>query len=322
MQHNPALPETDGNSALSALAKLLEESRNREWNVNFLIAIKTAAEAAGPIPYPVFAESIAFAEQVLRCRDYYAGISPKGSVAGRHPLSVAIEISRTQIQSQLRNDFDLAHKSRFDKDRVIWMTATIRVLQRTLEQIAEVLPTCRSKVHSAVRSFDVFLCAILTAQTPCFTFAALNEGAANAVKVKLCEDVTELVSLVQQLERNLHKELEQLQENKIRSNFIAANLPPPEIPPPPMPPAAPRRRDLTDVDFAHMEAVFKIRDIYRLYKGADSYPSIAKRIFKDYKDRLAVNGIIQVSAQTLADHAKKKKSWPPPRWRTAYNRHG
>lgn len=41
-----------------------------------------------------------------------------------------------------------------------------------IKQIANVLPTCDDKVHSAVRSFDVFLCAILTAQTPCFTFAA------------------------------------------------------------------------------------------------------------------------------------------------------
>ena len=337
MQHNHSLPKTDDNSALSALTKLLEESRSREWNVNFLIAIKTAAEAAGPIPYAPFAESIAFAEQVLRCRDYYAGISPKGSVSGRHPLSVAIETSRTQIQSQLRNDFDLASKSRFDKDRVIWMTATIRVLQRTLEQIAEVLPTCHSKVHSAVRSFDVFLCAILTAQTPCFTFAALSAEEANAVKVKLCEDVTELVSLVQQLERNLHKELEQLQANKIRSNFIAANLPPPEIPtqggarPSATGPqaggsrfvatATPRRREreLTAVDFAHMEAVFKIREIYRKRNGTLAYAEIARYQFDHhYKDRLTVNGIVQVSVRTLADHAKKK-TWPPSRWRTAYS---
>ena len=333
MQHIHILPKTDEDATPSALVKLLEESHNREWNVNFLIAIKTAAEAVGPIPYPAFAESIAFAEQVLRCHDYYAGRSPKGSVGGRHPLTVAIETSRTQIQSQLRNDFDLAHKTHFGKERVIWMLATIRILQRTLEQIADVLPTCRSKVHSAVRSFDVFLCAILTAQTPCFAFAALDDNAANAVKVKLCEDVTELVSLVQQLERKLNKELEQLQENKIRSNFIAANLPPPEIPPPgevrplhasagaPADLSAParrrRERELTAVDFAHMEAVFKIREIYRLYKGADSYPAIAKRIFKDYADRLTLNGIVQVSCQTLADHAKKK-AWPPPRWRTAY----
>ena len=318
MQHTLTLPKTAGDPALSALVRLLEESRNREWNVNFLIALKAAAESSGAMPYPAFAESIAFAEQILLCRDYYSGNLPKEKLPGRHPLSIAIESSRSPIQAQLRSDFDRAHSTRFGKDRVIWMLATIRILQRTLGLIAEVLPTCRSKVHSALRSFDVFLCAILTAQTPCFTFAALDSGAANAVKVKLCEDITELVSLVQKLERNLHRELEQLKENKIRSNFIAANLPPPEIPPSPMPTTAPRHRDLTDVDFAHMEAVFKIRDIYRLYKGADFYPAIAKRIFKDYKDRLVVNGIIQVSAQTLADHAKKK-SWPPPRWRSAYN---
>ena len=335
MQHDPAFSETDGNSAFSALVRLLEESCSREWNVNFLIAIKAAAEATGPIPYPAFAESIAFAEQVLRCRDYYAGISPKGSVAGRHPLSVAIETSRTQIQSQLRNDFDLAHKAHFGKERGLWILATIRILQRTLGQIADVLPTCRSKVHSAVRSFDVFLCAILTAQTPCFTFAALGTEEANAVKVKLCEDVTELVSLVQQLERNLRKELEQLQENKIRSNFIAANLPPPEIPPqegfrssaaaslaggsPSLATARRRERELTAVDFAHMEAVFKIREIYRKRNGTLSYAEIARYQFDHhYKDRLTVNGIVQVSVRTLADHAKKK-TWPPSRWRTAYN---
>lgn len=330
MQHSQVLSETGSDAALSALSKLLEESHSREWNVNFLIAIKAAAEAAGTIPYPAFAESITFAEQVLLCRNYYAGKSPKGRVTGRHPLSVAIESCRTQIQSQLRDDFDRSQTTRFGKDRVIWILATIRILQRTLEQIAAVLPTCRSKVHSAVRSFDVFLCAILTSQTPCFAFAALDASAANAVKVKLCEDITELVSLVQQLERKLHKELEQLQENKIRSNFIAANLPPPDIPPQAgrgltdasslatVPPRR-RERELTDVDFAHMEAVFGIRSIYRQYKGTDSYPAIANRIFKNYKERLIVNGIVQVKIQTLIDHAKKK-SWPPQRWRAAYNK--
>ena len=209
------------------------------------------------------------------------------------------------------------------------MLATIRILQRTLELIAEVLPTCRSKVHSAVRSFDVFLCAILTSQTPCFTFAALSTIAANAVKVKLCEDITELVSLVQHLERDLNKELELLQANTLRSNFISANLPPPEIPPqaghgvpdsPPPSSTAPRRRkrEFTDVDYAHMEAVFEIRRIYRMYNGAESYPAIAKRTFKNYRNRLTANGIIQVKTQTLADHAKKK-SWPPTDWRTAYD---
>ena len=115
----------------------------------------------------------------------------------------------------------------------------------------------------------------------------------------------------------------QMQENNIRSNFIAANLPPPEIPPqPPTPGAATRRRerDLTDVDYAHMEAVFKIRDIYRRRGGAMSYAEIAKYQFDNhFRDRLTVDGIVQVSVQTLTDHAKKKKSWPPSRWRTAYN---
>lgn len=338
MQHTKSFAKAGGDPALSALVKLLEESRDREWNVNFLIALKAAAEAAGHMPYPAFAESIAFAEQVLLCRDYYAGKSPKGAIAGRYPLSAAIEKSRTPIQDQLRNGFDLAHAERFGRDRVIWLLATIRILQRTLNQIANVLPTCSSEVHSAVRSFDVFLCAILTAQTPCFTFAALDASAANAVKAKLCGDITSLVSRVQRLERDLHAELMQMQENKIRSNFIAANLPPPEIPPsqaergfgtlpfPVAPPtsasATPRRRvrDLTAVDFAHMEAVFKIRDIYRKRGGALSYPEIAKYQFDHhFKERLTVDGIVQVSVQTLADHAKKK-SWPPPRWRTAYNR--
>lgn len=324
MQHSHTLPGTDGNPALFALVRLLEESHAREWNVNFLIALKTATEAAGPAPYPAFAESIAFAEQVLLCRDYYAGKIPKGDLPGKHPLSLAIDSRRASILDQLRNDFDLARKSRFDKARVIWMTATIRVLQRTLEQIGEVLPTCRSKIHSTIRSFDVFLCALLTAQTPCFVFARLDDEAANAVKAKLCEDVTRLVSVVQELERDRHKELERQQENTIRSNFMAARLPPPEIPSQGgmrfVTAAAPRRREreLTAVDFAHMEAVFEIRDIYRLYRGADSYPAIAKRIFKTYRNRLTVAGIVQVTQQTLADHAKKK-SWPPPRWRTAYN---
>ena len=31
------------------------------------------------------------------------------------------------------------------------------------------------------------------------------------------------------------------------------------------------------------------------------------------------NGIVQVKIQTLVDHAKKK-SWPPQRWRAAYNK--
>lgn len=331
MQNRNALPDTERTpAALFALVKLLEESHAREWNVNFLIAIKTAAEAAGPIPYAAFAESIAFAEQVLLCRDYYSGRSPKGDLSGKHPLSLAIDSRRTSIQDRLRSDFDRAQKTRFNKERVIWMTATIRVLQRTLGQIGEVLPTCRSEIHSTIRSLDVFLCALLTAQTPCFAFAKLGDVAANAVKAKLCEDVTNLVSVVQQLERERHKELERQQESTIRSNFMAARLPPPEIPPlggsstggsrfvATATPHRRRERELTAVDFAHMEAVFEIRDIYRLYKGADSYPAIAKRIFKTYRDRLTVAGIVQVTQQTLADHAKKK-TWPPSRWRTAYN---
>ena len=86
--------------------------------------------------------------------------------------------------------------------------------------------------------------------------------------------------------------------------------------------AAPRRRrerELTAVDFAHMEAVFKIREIYRKRKGTLSYAEIARYQFNHhYKDRLTANGIVQVSVRTLADHAKKK-TWPPSRWRTAYN---
>ena len=68
-----------------------------------------------------------------------------------------------------------------------------------------------------------------------------------------------------------------------------------------------------------MEAVFKIREIYRKRKGTLSYAEIAKYQFDHhYKDRLTLNDIVQVSAQTLANHAKKTSSWPPPRWRTAY----
>ena len=325
MQNRNALPDTErAPNTLFALVKLLEESHGREWNVHLLIAIKTAAEAAGPIPYAAFAESIAFAEQVLLCRDYYSGRSPKGDLPGKHPLSLAIDSRRASIQNQLRSDFDRAQKMCFNKERVIWMTATIRVLQRTLGQIGEVLPTCRSEIHSTIRSLDVFLCALLTAQTPCFAFARLDDEAANAIKAKLCEDITNLVSVVQQLERERHKELERQQESTIRSNFMAARLPPPEIPPQGgarfVTAAAPRRREreLTAVDFAHMEAVFEIRDIYRLYKGADSYTAIAKRIFRTYRPRLTVAGIVQVTQQTIADHAKKK-TWPPSRWRTAYN---
>ena len=323
MQYNHTLQKTDEGTSLSALAKLLEESRNSEWNVNFLIAIKAAAESTGSIPYPTFAESIAFAEQVLRCRDYYSGKIAKGDLPGKYPLSLAIDSSRSSIQNRLRGDFDLAQGSRFSKEHVIWMTATIRVLQRTLEQIGEVLPTCRSKIHSTIRSFDVFLCALLTAQVPCFAFAKLGGVAANAVKAKLCEDVTNLVSDIQQLERKLHMELERQQENSIRSSFIAANLPPPEMPPPETTRSAsttPRRREreFTAVDFAHMEAVFKIRDIYRKRNGTLSYAEIARYQFSHhYRDRLTDNGILQVTQQTLADHAKKR-AWPPSRWRTAY----
>ena len=51
MQHTHVLSKTASDTALSALVKLLEESRNSEWSVNFLIAIKAAARnpAAGRV---------------------------------------------------------------------------------------------------------------------------------------------------------------------------------------------------------------------------------------------------------------------------------
>ena len=56
-----------------------------------------------------------------------------------------------------------------------------------------------------------------------------------------------------------------------------------------------------------MEAVFKIREIYRKRNGTISYAELARHQFDHhYKNRLTVNGIVQITQQTLADHAKKR----------------